>query len=173
MPNIASSSSPEVLGMIDLLWSIILAVVLTVLVGFVDIPYRAKTPIKACFVGALVTYIMLFAAGNTIATLLASVILSAKLPSSVQSGLPFFSAFLGVFAFHGVLSNTNITMFGKGALTFEDWLGKARTNTVAQANVRYVQLTNQQRLTAAYVLKDLPEDELNTYIAQYLIGRYF
>ena len=88
---------------------------------------------------------MLFAAGNTIATLLASVILSTKLPASVHVGLPFFSAFLGVFAFHGILSHTNITMFGKGALTFEDWLAKARANTVAQANARYVQLTNQQR----------------------------
>src|SRR5437867_11411618 len=100
--------------MIDLFWSIVVAVVLTCLVGLVDIPYRAKTPIKACFVGGLATYIMLFAAGNTIATLLASVILSTKLPASVQGGLPFFSAFLGVFAFHGVLSHTNITMFGKG-----------------------------------------------------------
>src|SRR6266571_8123316 len=65
--------------------------------------------------------------GNSVATFLASNLLSQKFAPGLVA---LCSAFLGVFAFQGVLSNTNITLFGKKALTFEEWMTKARDNAI-------------------------------------------
>lgn len=40
-------------------------------------------------------------------------------------------AFVGVFGFEVILKNMNVTMFGKGVLTINDWIEKARDVTVA------------------------------------------
>ena len=42
-------------------------------------------------------------------------------------------AFVGVFGFEVILKNMNLTLFGKGVLTINDWIQKARDVTVAGA----------------------------------------
>lgn len=150
-----------------MLFSLLTALVITCVSCFIEVVNRAKVSAKACFGTAFLMYLVLAIAGNGIATLLASSIFSTQLPSSLQPWTPFFSAFLGVFAFQGVLSHTNITVF-KSALTFEDWIAKARDNAVADAVATHVQRTNQLRLNVATVLRGLPVEELNSYIALYL-----
>jgi hypothetical protein len=90
------------------LFSLLTALVITCVSCFIEVVNRAKVSAKACFGTAFLMYLVLAIAGNGIATLLASSIFSTQLPSSLQPWTPFFSAFLGVFAFQGVLSHTNI-----------------------------------------------------------------
>src|SRR5262249_41825222 len=85
---------------------------------------------------------------------------SKQLPDSLQFMLPLFSPFAGVFAFESVLKHANITVYGRGALTIEEWITKARDNAEARANAKEVQSITRERLDAAYKLKALPQSEL-------------
>jgi hypothetical protein len=41
------------------------------------------------------------------------------------------AAVLGVFGFHAIIKNVNISIYGKGFLTLDDWINKARDNAIA------------------------------------------
>jgi len=131
----------------------------------IDIHQAAKVRKEACSSGEFFLYVTIAITGNSVATFLASNLLSQKFAPGLVA---LCSAFLGVFAFQGVLSNTNITLFGKKALTFEEWMTKAQDNAIAKANAQEVQLVNIERLAAAHELRQLSEADFNTYVAYYL-----
>jgi len=78
--------------------------------------------------------------------------------------------FAGIFAFETVMRNTNISFFDKGVLTIQDWIGKARDPAVAGALKKQTEIDRDLKVAAADALKDLPETDLNAYIATYLKG---
>jgi len=86
----------------------------------------------------------------------------------MDSWLPFVYAFFGIFAFEGVMSNTNVNFFDKGVLTIQDWIRKARDPAVASALERQVQRGQNLITQSADTLARLDEAKLNTYIAQFL-----
>jgi hypothetical protein len=54
-----------------------------------------------------------------------------KLP---PEGYVAIAALIGVFGFHGIIKNVNVSIYGKGFLTLDDWISKARDNAVAATN---------------------------------------
>lgn len=152
----------------DVVLLLALATAFSCLRCYIDVRSRAQVQPRACQGEAFILYVLVSAVGNALTTRLAASLLSKQLSTTLQPMLPLFAAFAGVFAFEGVVSRTNITVFGKGALAIEDWIAKARDNAVAQANVRQVQLSRQEQLTVATALQALPDAELNVYIAQHL-----
>jgi hypothetical protein len=149
----------------------LLALALSLLICLIEAPNRSKVRLRACIGLAFLLYLLIFIVGNTFTTLVASTLLTDRMPSSwaaLKAWFPFFYAFFGVFAFQGIVSNTNVTFFGKGVLTIEDWISKAREDVVGKAVEKDVQLKHRTALAAARILKDLPEKDLNAYISQYM-----
>lgn len=79
-----------------------------------------------------------------------------------------WAAFLGVFGFQGVLTRINITMFGQGVLTIEDWIKKAEEAAIASANESLTTTTFAEAERIAKLLAKLPASELNTHVATHL-----
>lgn len=101
--------------------------------------------------------------------MLASTLVSSKLPTSLAFWSPFFCAFFGVFAFEGVLSNSNITFADKKILTIYDWIGRTRDPAVAQAIEKQVTFADHQETKSAQALTaQLTEPQLNAYLDQYV-----
>lgn len=148
--------------------SILLAVLFTVLICLIEVPSRAKTSLRSAIGWPLLFYITIYVIGNVFATILVAGSLPAQVPAPVQNWLPFLEAFAGVFAFQGVIGNTNITFFGRGVLTIEDWIAKARDHAVSWAVEKQVELDNANSLRMANVLKALPDTILNTYLIQFV-----
>ena len=148
--------------------SIVLAVIFTVLICLIEIPTRAKTSLRSVIGWPLLFYIMIYVVGNVFATVLAAGSLPAQVPKPVQNWLPFLEAFAGVFAFQGVIGNTNVTLFGRGVLTIEEWIAKARDHAVSLAIEKQVELDNANSLRLAKVLGALPDNILNTYLIQFV-----
>ena len=66
-----------------------------------------------------------------------------------------------------MLSNTNITIFNRGMLSFQDWIDTSRNVAVAASFRRQAsgKLAKEHPL-AMIIRKHVPEDDLNTYLAQ-------
>jgi hypothetical protein len=77
-------------------------------------------------------------------------------------------AFFGVFAFQGIMSNTNITFLDKGVLTIQDWIEKARDGAVAVAVERQARDQQQNRSRIAIALMELDEGKLDAFIDNHL-----
>src|SRR6266545_2847916 len=90
--------------------------------------------------------------------------LGAKLPGPVW----IWAAFLGVFGFQGILTRINVTVFGKGVLTIEDWIAKAEETAVARANEIYTDARFAQAQKTAGKLASLPEADLNAHVTTHL-----
>ena len=151
----------------DSIIAILVALALTALIVSIEVVSRSKASVRACFSAILLLYFAILAVGNSVTTLLASVIVAGRLPNSLASWFPFFCAFFGVFAFEGVLGNTNVTIFDRGVLTIQDWIAKARDPAVAKAISNNVRLnTNIANKAANQLRQSLQESELNTYIDQ-------
>jgi hypothetical protein len=81
---------------------------------------------------------------------------------------PYLYGFLGVFAFSAIVSRINVTLFDKGVLTIDEWIGKARDNATAAS------IAGQVRRDYASVERNARElqrllqaDELETYVRRY------
>jgi hypothetical protein len=102
-------------------------------------------------------------------TVLAYPLLKARLGALVPPSsdlFAFLDASVGVFAFHFVLSHTNVTVFQKGVLTIEDWITKALDNAIGPANQKEARLTEErtQRLIGDLRLALTDEGRLNAHI---------
>ena len=146
--------------------AIIIALALTVLIVTIEVASRSKASVRACFSSLMLLYFAILAIGNSVTTLLASVVVADRLPVSLLTFLPFFCAFFGVFAFEGVLGHTNVTVFDRGVLTIQDWIALARDPAIARAISNNVRFESARTNRAAQSLRQLPEAELNTYIDQ-------
>lgn len=151
-----------------LTWAVLICIIITVVLASIETLYQSKASIRDCIGWTLFLYIGILAIGNSVATLLAFVTLDQKLPAQMDSWLPFVYAFFGIFAFEGVMSNTNVNFFDKGVLTIQDWIRKARDPAVASALERQVQRGQNLITQSADTLARLDEAKLNTYIAQFL-----
>ena len=143
--------------------SVVFAIVLTLLVGLIEISYKSKASFKACLWNwSFPVYLAIFILGNCVATLLSA--LFVKLPSQLAAYLAFLSAIFGVFAFQVIMSNTNITFLGKGVLTIDDWISKARDQAVAAAIQTETQNADRARNAVASELEKLEEGRLDAYM---------
>lgn len=146
--------------------SIIISVLLTCITVSIEIIYLSQARIRACISSRFALYFLIQALGNGMATLLASVFLADKLPESIQKWNPVIFAFFGVFAFEGIMSNTNLTFFDKGVLTIQNWINKGRDPAVAYAIKQNAQLEENEVIRFAHTLRDTVSlKELNTYLS--------
>jgi hypothetical protein len=143
--------------------SFVSAAVLTLLICIIEIPARSKAGFKACFLNwPFPVYAFILVVGNCVATLLSSLFI--KLPGQLIAYSAFLSAFFGVFAFQVIMSNTNITFLGKGVLTIDDWISKARDYAIAAAIQQQTQSEDQAINATARELTVLDEGRLGTYM---------
>lgn len=111
------------------------------------------------------TFLALFQAPDILSEILGNPGTPIAQASALNNwGVPFLSAFLGVFAFQVVLSNTNITFFGKGVLTIDDWINKAKNAAVAKSADREDEYVVQEETELAEKLAQLDEQTLTTYL---------
>jgi hypothetical protein len=146
------------------LHAILAAVAVTLLVTAIELPSHVKARLRACLNWSSFTYFLILALGNVAGTFLAGSLVGTKLP---QWPL-FWHVFFGVFGFHIVLKNTNVTVFDKGVLTIEAWISKALANAIEASQSRDADWTIATAVEAAERLREVPEAKLNAYIEQYL-----
>jgi len=149
--------------------ALLLSLLFTSLICLIEIPSRSKASLRACLGGSFVVYVLIFIVGNATATLLAPPLAPTDLSAALAGWAPLFYAFSGVFAFQGILGNTNVTFFGQGVLTIEEWVAKARDNAVANAVKKQARLELHYAQQCAEDLREkLSPAELNTYVARYM-----
>jgi hypothetical protein len=78
------------------------------------------------------------------------------------------SAFVGVFGFQAVIKNINISAYGKGFLTLDDWISKARDNAIADVLEQDTKRTAHRLATLAEGLRKLPTPTLNSLVVDIL-----
>jgi hypothetical protein len=143
--------------------AILFVLAFTLLIAPIDIVVRAKqVALKECYGAAFWFYALILLIGNIVAALLAFPLLAPRIQNPAV--LPFIAAFAGVFAFQGVLSNTNVSFFGKGVLTIDDWIDKARTASVEAALTRHARNERDTIMRMATALQALDDDQLNTHL---------
>src|SRR3982751_6675017 len=127
----------------------IMAALATCLLVVVEILFqtKGKATLQAIWVWELLPFALVFMAGNVVlAAVVVPLVLETTFPDVYWSlswlQLYVLSAFIGIFGFEGLLSNTNISFFNKGLLAFQDWLDKARQPAVEAA------ITKQDRMYA-------------------------
>lgn len=151
----------------SLLNTVLFALGLTLLISLIEIPNKSKTGLQASWrSGPFFLYFMVLAIGNAIAAILSSI--TFQLPPRLSPLGSFMHAFFGVFAFQGVMSNTNITFLDKGVLTIQDWIEKARDSAVAVAVERQARDQQQNRSRIAMALMELDEGKLDAFIDNHL-----
>jgi hypothetical protein len=141
------------------LWSVLFSL----LAAIIELLSRSKAEPRSCFQAACLPYFLVVALFNTIAAAVATNILEGRLPN-VSGLFPMFSAVFGVFAFQVVLSNTNVTLFEKGVLAFQEWTGKARDPAVAAILKRQSEIDDTRKAALAKKVAALPEAQLRAFI---------
>jgi hypothetical protein len=143
--------------------SMVFAFVLTLVISLVEIPAKSKMGPKACYWnGSFPLYLLILSAGNCVAALFCSQILT--LSGQLVYFAAFLNGFFGVFAFQGIMSNTNITFLDKGVLTIEEWIAKARDYAIAAAIQKQARDEDETKNKIALELVALDEGTLDTYI---------
>ena len=140
---------------------------LTIIICLLEVFRGSKASLRACLGIPLLFYITIFITGNFIGTLLIFPILRDQIPGSLLEYMPFLSSFSAVFAFQGVISHANISLYENGVLTIEDWIKIAKDYATASAIERQVKIDNDNVIRRADIIKTLPDGELNTYIANF------
>jgi hypothetical protein len=143
--------------------SMLFAFGLTVLICLVEIPAKSSMSPKACYGnGSFPLYVALLTVGNCVAALICSQIL--KLSGQLVYFAAFLNGFFGVFAFQGIMSNTNITFLDKGVLTIEEWTAKARDYAIAAAIKKQARDDDEAKNKISLALTECDEGKLDTYI---------
>lgn len=180
--------------------AISVTIVLTILICVIEIVWQSKTTeyLLAVSHTSFFFYLLIALVGNGITTFVATSVVRnifAQKPAEVpnpstakenkppstaealsQAGLPlyvkgFFASFLGVFAFKVFLEQINVTFAGRGVLTIEEWITKARdaaeAGTIAHAVSVKIKRTVQlgQKIDANQKQTD---QMLNTYADSWL-----
>lgn len=112
--------------------ALFLSTLFTLLAVTIEVSYKlrkgsetwARWRTTACFTRSFWVYCLLAAIFNAAGTLLALEYVPTLYPEFFEDlgYLSYFvSALLGVFAFEGVLANTNITIFNKNAMVIQTW----------------------------------------------------
>ena len=147
------------------LWACCIAIGLSLLIAFIEIPTKSKSRLRACLVWPSVFYWLVLSFGNVVTTMLASLAV-VKLPATLAPYLPVLTPFFGVFGFETVLKNTNITMFDRGVLTIQSWIDKAATAATAAAIVKEEDISEQEEQGLVDRLKKLNDQEINARVLE-------
>lgn len=140
---------------------------LTLLISTIEVPGESKAGLRASWGnGYFWTYFAILMTGNSAAGVLSFAFL--PLSSGFDSFAPFLHAFVGVFAFQGIMSNTNATFLDKGVLTIDDWISKARELAVAGATQKQVRADQAARRRTGETPARMEEDKLKVYIDTHL-----
>jgi hypothetical protein len=151
--------------MSDLGLAVLSAAIFSLLICLIEIKFLSKAWFKACITASAFFYLLILLVGNAATTLLAAATISAKSPAPLALGFKWFwYAFIGVFAFEALLQNINLTFVGKGVLSINDWISKARDNAVASAIDSQTNAGLKRAQQTANKLKLLSEQELNTHV---------
>ena len=145
--------------------AVLLSMGLSLVAGLVDLQFRSKAELVSCFVKSSWPYVILIACFNTLAAAAASLLLKNSIPGGPWL-TPFYYAVFGVFACQTVLSNTNITIFQKGVLSFEDWTAKAREPAVNAVQLNQSQRESDRAVRLAKRLTKLPDARLTAYLIE-------
>ncbi len=148
--------------------AVLLTILFTCLLAFLKVARDSQASARACVGWPFVAYVLIFLIGNTVTTILAVPLVVKALPPVLSSWFPLFFAFSGVFAFQGVLAKANITFYGNGVLTIEEWIALARDHAVESAAQRQSAREHATTITWAHSLQQLPPEVLNTYLVHYL-----
>lgn len=128
--------------------------------------------LRSCLTGKLVLYWIIVVLFNIGATSLAAIYLPTLYPNIVDElgMLAFFLfALAGVFVFQGVIANTNIIVFNKGILAFQNWLTIARAPAVAAAIEKQATFDSAEQEKVAQTLCNLlSEEDLSTRLSEIL-----
>jgi hypothetical protein len=148
-----------------IVWAIVWSLGFSVLAGFIELQQRSNAELRSCWVRAAGLYIALLCVFNTLGAAVAAGLLRDKSPGG-PTFAPLFYALFGVFAFEGVLSNTNITIFEKGVLAFQEWIGKARDPAVTAVKKNQAQKDNDRTTSLANRLMNVQDDRFYAYILE-------
>lgn len=154
----ASTALPDRTG-----WAIALAIVLSVILGLIQVNDEAKKPYSSTLL-VVQTYFYLFiiAFGYVVSTLLVATML-ASLPPALAPFYFLFAVFFGVFGFEIVIKHTNITVFDNGVLTFQDWVKRAKTGAAGATIEKDVERNDIAAGKIAARLSKVEERVLNTF----------
>lgn len=167
--GVSGGAEADGFGLSPVSTALLLSLIFTSLICLIEIPSRSKASMRACLGWSFVVYVLIFIVGNATATLLAPPLVPQDLSAALAGWAPLFYAFSGVFAFQGILGNTNVTFFGQGVLTIEEWIAKARDNAVASAVKKQARLElHRAQQCAEDLRKNLSPADLNTYVARYM-----
>ena len=174
--------------MSDLPLSVLIAIALSALIAAIELSRGTGLSLRRCITTSAALYFAILAIGNVATTLLASATLpnaavnlqtggtqavAADPPTSTSmsklAGLGWFwPAFIGVFAFEVLLQNLNISFLGRGVLSINDWISKAREIAVAEALKNNVARNTALAQELATKLARLDEATLNTHVTMLL-----
>lgn len=144
--------------------AIAIAIAISSIIVAIEVPSKAKSSLRACGLPTLL-YLGIFVLGNALATLFAFYLLTDEILGPLAPLRAFPAAFAGVFAFQGILTNTNISFLQKDVLTFENWVNLARDGAIAGANKKQIGIDEVRLIKTASKLKDVDEQVLNAHIA--------
>ena len=147
----------------SILLAILIAVCASFVIACIEVPRKSKTSLKASFVIQSLFYFLVLSFGNVVTTLLVSPSVS-KLPNRLYSYYFLFCAFFGVFGFEAILKNTNITMFGRGVLTIQNWIETALNSAVDAALKKEQSIIHRKKEALTSKLGKLTDQEINTRI---------
>ena len=140
-----------------------IAAALSGLISVIEIRHQSRAELRSCFGVAFLLYLAILLVGNVGTTLLAiTVVGEADLPGPNW----FWYGFVGVFGFEALLQNINVTMFGKGVLSINLWISKARDNAVAAAIRSNTVRKTPRAHWLANRLTAIPMQQLNAYVVQ-------
>lgn len=142
------------------LWVVVLSVLLTA----IEVPWKAKTGLRACLNPGTLAYLIISVVGYTATTFLAASIVGTRIAGSPL----FWHVFFGVFGFHILLRQTNVTVFDKGVLTIHEWVQKALEQAMASSVDRDLDRRQEAAIRVAGELRNLPRPDLNGYVERYL-----
>lgn len=151
------------------LLKVLLVVLFSTLVGFIEIVAQSKARMRACLTGLLLVYLTILTLGNTV-TMLAVSTLGFGSDGGVLELNPtwFWHPFLGVFGFRVLLQQINLKIAEQDVLSINEWITKARDNAVEASIEAQANSDKQSRQNLAYRLKNLSKSNLNTHVQQWL-----
>ncbi|MDA1315954.1 MAG: hypothetical protein O2968_21740 [Acidobacteria bacterium] len=147
---------------------LLITILLTALIAVIEIVNESKASPRAIVSPVFGMYFAILAVGNCFPALVAPLVIRDAVAVDLGHLWPFFYAFAGVFAFRGILSNTNITVFDQNVLTIQDWIAKARTPAIAAAIKNQILREKEDAQQLANDLTKIAESKLAVVLEQTL-----
>jgi hypothetical protein len=147
----------------QLIFALLLVLVFTFLITLLEITNLSKSRLKSVLFNLnYLIYFLIQLAGNILTTLLATYLVKDKIPDDLNDARFFIYAFFGVFAFYGILSNSNINLFDAKLITIQEWLQIAKDSASEAAAKNDLLYEKRERMELAIKLKDCDESMVDT-----------